>query len=89
MTLYLNTLEASKKLTARGFAKEKAEAIVEVLGDTSDQLATKEDLEQLSKDMTALVQTVEQRLLMRLYAGLLVNFIGTAGLMITLFQLFL
>lgn len=51
MTVLVDTLKAKKKLLQAGFTDKKAEGIVEVFSETSDEVATKHDLELLRKDM--------------------------------------
>ena len=48
----LDTGKAFERLTAAGFDKEKAEALLDTLGETEESLATKADLRDLEQRMT-------------------------------------
>ena len=48
----LDTRKAFERLTAAGFDKEKAEALLDTLGETGESLATKADLRDLEQRMT-------------------------------------
>ena len=48
----LDTRKAFERLTAAGFDKEKAEALLETLGETGDSVVTKADLRDLEQRVT-------------------------------------
>ena len=48
----LDTGKAFERLTAAGFDKEKAEALLETLGETGDSVVTKADLRDLEQCVT-------------------------------------
>jgi len=50
----IDTLKASRKLKASGFSEEQAESIINVVVDTNEQTATKEDIRHLDKRFTIL-----------------------------------
>ncbi len=48
----IDTHKAFERLTSAGFDKDKAEAILDTLGETGESLATKADLRDLEQRMT-------------------------------------
>ncbi len=52
LRVVIDTHGAFERLTAAGFDKEKAEAILDTLGETGESLATKADLRDLDQRMT-------------------------------------
>jgi len=54
----IDTLKASRKLKASGFSEEQAESIINVVADTNEQTATKEDIHLLQKDIQILAQSI-------------------------------
>lgn len=48
----LDTRKAFERLTAAGFDKEEAEALLETLGETGDSVVTKADLRDLEQRVT-------------------------------------
>ena len=48
----IDTHRAFERLTSASFDKEKAEAILDTLGETGESLATKADLRNLEQRMT-------------------------------------
>ena len=51
MALAFDTLQAAKQLQKSGFAEPQAEAIVSIVSDKHEELATKSDLEILRMDL--------------------------------------
>ena len=51
MALAFDTLQAAKQLQKSGFAEHQAEAIVSIVSDKHEELATKSDLEILRMDL--------------------------------------
>lgn len=49
---FLDTHKAFERLTAAGFDKGKAEAILDALGETGEAVATRADLRDLEQRMT-------------------------------------
>ncbi len=81
--LVLNTHDAVKRLVKSGQSEETAEAIVELVTDVHEHVATKSDLMLLKSDLTLLksdLKSLEDRLTVKLYtvgmaiAGLLAAF---------------
>lgn len=56
--LVLNTHEAIKRLIKSGQSEESAEAIVELITDVHEQVATKSDLKILEQQITVKLYTV-------------------------------
>jgi len=55
----IDTLKASRELKASGFSEEQAESIINVVADTNEQTATKEDIHLLKKDMQLLRKDIQ------------------------------
>ena len=62
----LDTHKAFEHLTAAGYSKEMAEALLDTLGNSQDTLATKADLNELAQmtkaDLNELAQTTKTNL---------------------------
>ena len=54
MHITFDTLEMVRRLEAKGFKREQAEEVISVVKDVQSELATKQDIELVRKDMIAL-----------------------------------
>ena len=63
----IDTLRASRRLREAGFEEAQADALVGVLADdVSDNVATKSDIALLEERLSARVDALEQRMMIRL-----------------------
>lgn len=83
----INTLALSKRLKRRGFTDEQAEGLAEELAETAQQarneLATKETVETVKKDIEIVIEKSKRETL-QWVAGFL---LAQTGLIITLLKL--
>lgn len=79
-----DTLKFAERLRAGGFSDAQAKAAAEAFADaTSQELATKSDLRELRVDLEHRLESLEQRLVIKL-GGMLVVAIGIIATLIKL-----
>ena len=60
MALAFDTLRAAKQLQQSGFEETQAEAIVSIVSDRQEELATKSDLKSLRQEIKADIESLRQ-----------------------------
>lgn len=78
MAVFIDTYRAVTHLVERGIERRQAEAIVEVFGDASQEVATKADL-----------RLLEERLIRRIHSSTIMNIAVTTAAVAVLLQMFM